>query len=81
MLTRIGAARIGGAAPDRASEPTSLPVRDSGGAERGILTAGTRDGIPTGTQIPGVTGANGIAANAPHATAHAKHLGAESAWC
>jgi hypothetical protein len=62
MLTRGGAARIGGVAPDRASEPTSLLALDSGGAERGILTAGTPDGMPAGTQTPGVIGANGTVA-------------------
>jgi hypothetical protein len=67
MLTRGGAGRIGGADPDRVSGSTPLPALGSGGAERGILTPGIRDGMPTGAQIRGVTGATGIAANAPHA--------------
>ena len=66
MLTRGGADRIGGADPGRASGLTSHPVLGSGGAERGILTAGVQVGIPLGGQIRGVTIATGIAADAPY---------------
>ncbi len=66
MLTRIGADRIDGADPDRASGFTPLPALGSGGAERGILTPGIEVGIPTGAPIRGATGANGTAADAPH---------------
>src|SRR5580704_7865697 len=67
MLTRGGADRIDGAAPDRASGPTPLPALGSGGAEHGILTPGIQVGMPTGTPIRSVTGANGTAADAPRA--------------
>ena len=63
MLTRGGAVRIGGAEPDHASGPTSLPALGSGGAERGILTAGIQVGMPTGAPIRSVTGAIGTAAD------------------
>jgi hypothetical protein len=64
MLTRGGVGRIGGAVPDRALGPTSLPALGSGGAERGILTPGIRDGMPTGVPTLGVIGAIGTNANA-----------------
>jgi hypothetical protein len=67
MLTRGGADRIDGAAPDRASGPTPPPALGSGGAEHGILTPGIQVGMPTGTPIRSVTGANGTAADAPRA--------------
>jgi hypothetical protein len=63
MLMRIGADQIGGAGPDRASGPTSHPALGSGGAERGIRTAGIQVGIPLGAPIRSVTTATGIAAD------------------
>ena len=66
MLTRGGVDRIGGADPDRASGSISRPALGSGGAEHGIPTAGIVAGMQTGAKIRSVTGATGIAADAPH---------------
>ena len=71
MLTRIGADPIDGADPDRASGSTPLPALGSGGAERGILTAGIQVGMPTGAETQGVTGATGTAADAPRTASRA----------
>ena len=66
MPTRGGAARINGVARGHGSEFTPLPALGFGGAERGILTLGIRDGTLAGVQTQGAIGATGTAANAPH---------------
>jgi hypothetical protein len=66
MLTRTGADPIDGADPDRASGSMPRPALGSGGAERGIPTAGIRVGIPAGAPIRGVTTATGTDADAPY---------------
>jgi hypothetical protein len=64
MLTRTGADPIDGADPDRASGSMPRPALGSGGAERGIPTAGIRVGIPAGAQIRSATTATGTDADA-----------------
>jgi hypothetical protein len=73
MLLRGGVDRIDGADPDRVSGSMPRPALGSGGADRGIPTAGVRVGIPAGAQIHGVTSATGTAADAPPAAYRLVH--------